>query len=79
MSRVRFLKFWSLAVGAMDAVTGLLPITSLIRALVAVFLIWKISTGAMAPAWGLVAASDGVVALVQIVMLRLGWWKEVRQ
>lgn len=53
--------------------------TSLIRASVSVFLIAKISVGAMTPAWAVVAFSDGVVAVVQMTILRLGWWKEVEE
>jgi hypothetical protein len=131
MTKTRFLKFWSVAVGSMDALTGLLLIfapglvlrllkiaepspdamvflswigvfvmavglsyglalgkrrgageavwmfTSLVRILVAVFLIIRITQGDMAPAWALVAFSDGMVALVQMMILRKGWWREV--
>ena len=131
MTKTRFLKFWSVAVGSMDALTGLLLIfapaqvlrllkietpspdamvflswigvfvmavglsyglalgrhraageavwmfTSLVRILVAVFLIIRITQGNMASAWALVALSDGVVALVQMAILRKGWWREV--
>lgn len=130
MNKIQFLKFWSAAVGAMDAVTGLLLIfvptlvlgllgiappspdalvylswmgvfvcgvglsyglalgrrtrgetvwifTALIRALVAVFLIVRIVHGSLAPAWAAVAVSDALVAIVQIVVLRAGWWKGV--
>jgi len=27
--------------------------------------------------WALVAASDGIVGVLQIVILRAGWWKVV--
>jgi hypothetical protein len=131
MSKSRFLKIWSVMVGTMDALTGLLLIfvpglvlrllkieapspdamvflswigvfvmavglsygfalgrhrgrgetvwmfTSLARILVALFLIIQITMGHMALAWGVVAVSDGVVALVQMVILRKGWWREV--
>jgi hypothetical protein len=131
MTKIRFLKFWSMAVGAMDAVTGMLLIlapelvlrllriespspdsmvylswvgvfvmavglsyglalggrrsrgeavwmfTALVRILVAVFLATKITAGFMPPAWAAVAFSDGMVALVQIAILRKGWWREV--
>ena len=130
MTKTRFLKFWSVAVGSMDAITGLLLIfmpglvlqllrieapspdamvflkwigvfvmavglsyglalgkhrgageavwmfTSIVRILVAVFLTIQISADVLAPAWVLVALSDGVVALVQMVILRKGWWRE---
>ena len=33
----------------------------------------------MMPAWWVVGISDGLVALVQIVILRKAWWKEVPQ
>lgn len=131
MTKSRFLKFWSVAVGAMDAVTGLLLIlvpelvlrllridppspdamvflswigvfvmavglsygfalrgrrsagetvwmfTALVRILVCVFLTTRITMGCIAPAWLVVAVSDGVVGLVQMMILRKGWWKEV--
>lgn len=130
MTKIRFLKFWSVAVGSMDALTGLLLIfapelvlkllrieppspdalvflswigvfvmavglsygfalgrhrgsgeavwrfTALARILVAVFLIIQITGGRMAPAWAAVALSDGAVALVQMAILRKGWWRE---
>ena len=132
MKRIKFLRFWSVAVGTMDAVTGLLLVltpagvlnmlgiaqpspdalvflswigvfvmsvglsyglalgrrsrgetvwvfTSAVRVLVAFFLTFKIMTGAMAPGWALVGISDGVVGVVQIVILRMGWWKEVHK
>jgi hypothetical protein len=130
MTKVKFLKFWSVAVGSMDALTGVLMIfapglvlrllkidlpspdalvflswigvfvmavglsygfalgkqsgsgeavwrfTALARILVAVFLTIQISKGSMAPAWVLVALSDGMVAMVQMAILRKGWWRE---
>jgi hypothetical protein len=130
MNKIQFLRFWSVAVGAMDAVTGLLLIffpsmvlgmlgiarpspdalvflswmgvficgvglsyglalgrrsrgetvwvfTSLIRMMVAVFLTGNIMHGSLAPAWAVVGASDAFVAVVQIAILRAGWWKGV--
>lgn len=50
--------------------------TSLVRTLVAIFLMVQVVSGAMEPAWLLVAAGDGVVALAQGVILLAGWWKE---
>jgi len=43
---------------------------------VAVFLTTMVLKETMETAWLLVAASDAAVALVQIVILRLGWWRE---
>lgn len=130
MNKIKFLRFWSVAVGSMDAVTGLLlmffpslvlgllnidppspdalvflswmgvficgvglsyglalgrrsrgetvwAFTALIRAMVAVFLTVRIINGSLAPAWAVVGASDAVVAVVQIFILRAGWWKGV--
>lgn len=130
MNKIKFLRFWSVAVGSMDAVTGLLlmffpslvlgllnidppspdalvflswmgvficgvglsyglalgrrsrgetvwAFTALIRAMVAVFLTVRIIHGTLAPAWLVVGASDAFVAVVQIVILRAGWWKGV--
>lgn len=51
--------------------------TAMIRILVAVFLTIKILDGSMAPDWALVAGCDGVVGVAQVVLLRLGWWKEI--
>jgi hypothetical protein len=130
MTKTDFLKFWSVAVGSMDALAGLLLIfapgqvlralqieapsadtmvflswigvfvmavglsyglalgrhrgageavwmfTSLVRILVAVFLTIEITQANMAPAWAVVAFADGLVALVQMVILRKGWWRE---
>jgi hypothetical protein len=130
MNKIQFLRFWSVAMGSMDAVTGLLLVfvpalvlgmlgiappspdalvflswigvfvsgvglsyalalgrrshgeavwifTALIRSLVALFLIVRIVQGTLAPAWAAVAVSDALVAVVQIVVLRAGWWKGV--
>jgi len=130
MTKTRFLKFWSMAVGSMDALTGLLLIfapalvlrllkidspspdamvylswigvfvmavglsygfalgkrrgageavwmfTALVRILVAVYLTIQITKGDMATTWAVVAFSDGLVAMVQMVILRKGWWRE---
>ncbi|MEO5716655.1 MAG: hypothetical protein ABIT37_24465 [Luteolibacter sp.] len=128
--KVKFLRYWSIAVGAMDALTGLLLIlapgpvlrllgivpppaealvflswigvfvmavglsyamalgrrgrgeavwgfTSMVRMMVAVFLTIQILAGTLVPAWALVGAADAFVAVVQIVILRKGWWREV--
>ncbi|RYD45570.1 MAG: hypothetical protein EOP85_08915 [Verrucomicrobiaceae bacterium] len=130
MNRIKFLKLWSVSVGSMDAVTGLLLVfspalvlkllgmappsadalvflswmgvfiagvglsyamafgrrsrgetvwafTAMIRILVAVFLTVKILGGTMAANWALVGGCDGIVGVLQVVLLRLGWWKEV--
>lgn len=130
MNRIKFLKLWSVAVGSMDTVTGLLLVfaptlvlgmlgmetpsadallflswigvfvtgvglsyamalggrsrgetvwvfTAMLRILVAVFLTIRILDGTMAPNWALVGGCDGIVGVSQVVILRLGWWKEV--
>ena len=130
MTRVKFLKFWSIAVGSMDALTGLMliadpagvlrllgipspspdalvflswigvfvmavglsyglalnrrgrgeavwMITSGVRMMVAVFLTFRILDNSLENPWVLVAVSDTAVAIVQIAILRAGWWKEV--
>lgn len=131
MNKAAFLKLWTVGVGAMDALTGLLLVisptlvlsllritppsaetlpfiswigifvmavglsyglalstrvgrgetvwsfTALVRLLVALFLLVKITTGVLPLAWGIVAASDAAVAVVQIIILRKGWWREV--
>lgn len=52
-------------------------ITAMIRLMVAVFLSWKIATHHLQSAWIIVAISDAVVAVIQIRILRLNWWREV--
>ena len=132
MTKVKFLRFWSVAVGSMDAVTGLVLViapgwvlgmlgitrpsvdalvflswigifvmavglsyglalgkrgwgeaawmfTSLVRILVAVFLTVRILDDTMVEPWALVALTDFTVAIVQIAILRAGWWKEVHR
>jgi len=132
MTRVKLLRFWSITVGSMDALTGLLLVmapgrvlgllgivrpaedalvfvswigvfvmavglsyglalgkrgwgeatwsfTSLVRMMVAVFLTSKILDESMAQTWAPVALADAAVAIVQIVILRAGWWKEVHR
>ena len=130
MNKLLYLKIWSIGMGSMDALTGLLLIlapkrvlallkiappspdalvflswigvfvmavglsygmalgkrrsqsetvwafTALVRIMVAVFLTTKITQGALPAAWAVVAVSDGVVALVQVAVLRKGWWRE---
>jgi Na+-driven multidrug efflux pump len=130
MNKAKFLRYWSVVVGAMDALTGVLLIlapgpvlgllgvappppealvyvswvgvfvmavglsyamalgrrgrgeavwgfTAMVRMLVAVFLTIQILTNTLVPAWALVGAADAFVAVVQIVILRKGWWREV--
>jgi Na+-driven multidrug efflux pump len=130
MTRVKFLKFWSIAVGSMDTLTGLMLLadpagvlrllriappspdalvflswigifvmavglsyglalnkrgrgeavwmfTSGVRMLVAVFLTFRILDHSLEKPWILVAVADATVAIVQIAILRAGWWKEV--
>lgn len=132
MNKQKFLRLWSVAVGSMDAVTGLLLVfvpglvlrllrieppsadawvfvswigvfvtgvglsyglamgaaaraetvwifTALIRSLVAIFLGAQIWAGALAPAWALVAVADASVAVGQLVILRLKWWREAER
>lgn len=132
MNKRKFLILWSIAVGSMDAVTGLmlvaspalvlqsmrvaLPsadtlvfvrwigvfvggvglsyamalgerrrgkavwlVTSMLRALVAVFVLTQIDVGALAPVWLVVALTDAVVAVGQMFMVRAGWWEEARR
>ncbi len=50
--------------------------TALVRMMVAVFLTIKITEGTLPSAWAVVAFSDGVVSMVQVVILRKGWWRE---
>ena len=52
-------------------------ITSGVRMMVAVFLTFRILDNSLENPWVLVAVSDTAVAIVQIAILRAGWWKEV--
>lgn len=67
---------YALALGGRSEGIAVWKITSLIRLMVAAFVSWKAATGELEPRWLLVAASDGVVAMVQICILKLGWWRE---
>ena len=53
--------------------------TSLVRIMVAVFLTVRILDGSLQKTWALVAVSDASVAVVQIAILRAGWWREVQR
>lgn len=132
MDKRKFLVVWSVAVGSMDALTGLLlvaapslvlqslgiappspdalvflswigvfvggvglsyamalgdrrrgkavwMVTALVRTLVAAFVTWRIDTGSLAPAWLAVALTDAAVAVVQMAVVRAGWWEEARR
>jgi hypothetical protein len=50
--------------------------TSLARMLVAVFLTFRILDESLDMAWAWVALADAAVAIVQVAILRTGWWKE---
>ena len=132
MTHVKFLRFWSIAMGSMDSLTGVWLIfypagvlsllgiappngealiylswigvfvlsvglsyglalgkrgwaeatwifTSGTRILVAVFLAAKILDETLVKPWALVALADATVAIIQIAILRAGWWKEVHR
>lgn len=132
MTKTTFLKYWSLAVGAMDVLIGLLLVffpvlvlrflkieapsaeglvflswvgvfvmsvglsyvlamgrrghgeavwifSSVASMLTAVFLTARILGESMAGGWTLVAAACALVALVQITLLRAGWWRDVHR
>jgi hypothetical protein len=49
--------------------------TAIVRLLVAVFLTARITSGSFSNAWALVAATDAVVGIVQLILIRTGWWK----
>ncbi len=130
MNKPKILRAWSIMVGGMDAITGLLLIvapqtvlrllaitppsagalvfvswigvfvmavglsyvfalgrrgrgeavwmfTSMVRTMVAVFLVCRILDGSLEKDWWIVALADAVVALAQVFILRAGWWREV--
>ncbi len=132
MTKTAFLKYWSLAVGTMDVLLGLLLVFSpalMLRMLkieppsadglvfvswIGVFVIsvglsygltfgrrghgeavWIFSSGgclltavflttrilgeSMPGSWTLIAVACALVALVQIALLRAGWWREVHR
>ncbi|MCX6880686.1 MAG: hypothetical protein NTW21_43800 [Verrucomicrobia bacterium] len=51
-------------------------VTALMRALVAVFVAWRVADGSLVPMWAAVALTDAVVTVVQVGVLRSGWWQE---
>ena len=51
--------------------------TSGVRVLVAVFLTASILSDSLPIVWAVVGLADGLVALVQIAILRAGWWREL--
>lgn len=51
--------------------------TSLVRAAVAVFVTAHVVGGSLEARWILVAITDAAVAVVQWMILRAAWWKEV--
>lgn len=130
MNKRPILRFWSVSVGGMDAVTGLLLVlqprtvlrllditppapeamvfvswigvfvmamgvsyglalgwrergetvwlvTALVRLMVAGFLLVRILDGSLQANWLIVAGADATVAVTQLLLLRVGWWKEV--
>jgi hypothetical protein len=132
MTKTAFLKYWSLAVGTMDVLIGLLLIffpalmlrmvkiaepsadglvfvswigvfvmsvglsyglafgrrghgeaawifSSTVRLLTVFFLTSRILGESLPGGWTLVAVACALVALVQIVLLRKGWWREVHR
>lgn len=66
---------WALRISMEGALVW--KVTSMIRFMVAAFISWKVGTGELERAWLLVALSDAAVAVVQLQILRLGWWREV--
>lgn len=50
--------------------------TAAVRMFVAVFLTVQVLNDVMEKAWMLVAVSDAAVGLLQVITLRLGWWRE---
>lgn len=51
--------------------------TSLVRVAVAVYVTAHVLDGSLETRWILVAIADAAVAIVQCMILRAGWWKEV--
>jgi hypothetical protein len=70
---------YGLALGKRGRAEAVWVFTSLVRIMVAVFLMVRILDGSLQRAWALVALSDAVVALIQIAILRAGWWREVHR
>lgn len=69
---------YGLVFGSRRAGAAVWTFTGMIRLLVCVFLTIQVVSGRMSAAWLLVAGADGFVAFAQFVVLRAGWWKEVR-
>lgn len=53
--------------------------TTLVRALVGVFVVSHITFGDLPFPWAVVAVTDLLVAGVQFAILRVHWWEEVRR
>jgi len=70
---------YGLALGERRRGRAVWQVTALVRALVAVFVISRIVGGALVSVWLVVALTDLVAAVVQIAVLRAGWWEEVRR
>ena len=68
---------YAMALGGRTRGETVWTFTALVRILVALFLVIRILDGTMDKTWALVGASDGIVGVLQIVILRAGWWKKV--
>ena len=68
---------YGLALGRRGRGEAVWIFTALVRSLVAAFLTFRILDGSLPKAWFVVAFADAAVALVQGVVLRSGWWREV--
>ena len=70
---------YAIAVGDWRMGKAVWMVTALVRVLVAVFVAWRIVDGSLAGAWVTVALTDLVVAVVQMAVVRAGWWEEGRR
>ena len=51
--------------------------TALVRSVVAVFVAVRVLDGSLEARWMVVGVTDAAVAIVQVMILRAGWWREV--
>jgi hypothetical protein len=67
---------YSLTMRGRSAAETVWIFTTIVRSSVAVFLAVRIAGGALPVAWAVVAAADATVAVVQMIGLKAGWWKD---
>ena len=70
---------YGLALGEWRRGRAVWQVTALLRTVVAVFVMTQVAAHALVGEWMTVAVTDLVVAVLQVGMLRAGWWEEGRR